>query len=292
MSRLRWSLIALSIMVGGTGRLPAEDSQPVLSGRLLYSRLTDGTWQVWQRDLSTNQRVQVTLTPGDKRYPAWVLDGGIAYCTSNQACFQVHSGDERNEPLLADLWPVRDVAGSPDGRSLAFSRFRTELVDSANLWIADSAGTQRRILTQDAGIQEDAAWSPDGEQLAFAAGQGPGTYEIYLVNADGTNRRQLTRNRANDFLPAWSPDGTQIAFSSDASGDYEIWIMRTDGSDLRQLTHSPGLDTRPAWSPDGGHLAFATNRTGTLAIWVMNTDGADQRSLEQAEGGSCDPAWR
>lgn len=270
----------------------AEEARPSLTGTLLYSRLTDGTWQIWQRDLAAQDPRQVTFTPGDKRYPAWTADGAVIYCASHQACFQSRLGESQSEPLLIDLWPVRDAVWSPDGRRLVFSRFRTDLVDSANLWVAEGEGTQRRMLTHEAGIQEHPAWSPDGQWIAYSGGQGYGTYELYVIHLDGSQRRQLTRNQAHDFLPAWSPDGTQIAFSSDVSWDYEIWVVGADGSNLRQVTRSAGLDTSPAWSPDGRWIAFASNRSGTLELWAMRADGTDQRLIERAAGGVCDPAWR
>ena len=270
----------------------AETTRPALTGTLAYSRLTEGTWQVWQKNLVTDERLQVTSSPGDKRYPAWRPDGRISYHTTNYAAFLAQAATSDPQPLLNVLWPVRDLAWSPDGRRVAFARFRTDLVDSANVWVAGADGSAPRLMTQEAGIQYTPAWSPDGAQIAYIGGQGFGTYELYVMRADGSNRRQLTHNRSHEFLPAWSPDGRQLAFSADASGDYEIWIIHADGSGLRQLTVSPGLDTRPAWSPDGKRLAFTTNRAGALAIWVMQADGSRPSPLEHADGGACDPAWR
>lgn len=285
------SIVTCLLMVYAQNVWSAEETSAVLSGALLYSRLTDGTWQVWQADLATGQHAQLTFDPGDKRYPEPIPGGGMSYCTSNQACFSSRAGNNAT-PLLPNLWPLRDVAWAPSGETLVFSKFRTDLVDSANLWVASSTSDDRRILTHEPGIQEDAAWSPDGTRIAYSAGQGPDSYEIYVVAADGSSRTQLTSNRANDFQPAWSPDGTQLAFSSNVSGDYEIWVVNVDGSGLRQLTVSPGLDARPSWSPDGSLIAFTTNRSARLEIWVIEVNGANPHPLVQVEGGACDPAWR
>ena len=219
-------------------------------------------------------------------------DGGITYCTSNQACFAARAQTTDAEPLLQSLWPMRDLVQSPDGRRVAFAKLRTDLVDSGNIWVSDAAGREPRTFTRDSGLQYQPAWSPDGTQIAFVAGDGPGTYEIYVMAVDAARIRRLTANDSLEFLPAWSPNGRRIAFTSDRTGDYEIWVMQADGSDPRQLTHAPGLDTRPAWSPDGRHIAFTTNRSGHMEIWVMRADGTEPRVLEQAEGGVCDPAWR
>lgn len=266
---------------------------PAPHGQLFYSRLTDGTWQIWTLDLLSQEQMQLTSDEGDKRHPSWDHAGSIAYCTSNQRCFRTGLNGQGRGLLLGDLWPMKDVAWSPDGRRLAFTRFRTDLIDSANLWLADAGGAERRMITHEPGIQQHPAWSPDGQWIAYSAGQGYGTYEIYVVRADGTERRRSTQNQAHEFGPAWSPDGHQIAFSSDVSGDYEIWVLDADGSNLRQLTQNPGLDTDPAWSPDGQAIAFVTNRSGTLQIWLMNPDGTDPRPLVQQAGQPvCDPTWK
>jgi TolB protein len=270
----------------------AEDTDPPLEGILLYSRLTDGTWQLWQTDVMTGERRQLTSSPGDKRFPAMSLDGWIVYHTSNRTSYRRHRLDGPEEPFLSDLWPVRDLSWSPNGQYVAFSKFHTELIDSANLWIANRDGTHPRLITREAGLQYNAAWSPDGTHIAYAAGQGMATYELYVIQADGTGQRRLTTNQSNEFLPAWSPDGARIAYTSDASGDYEVWVAQADGSSAIPLTRSPGLDTAPTWSPDGRWIAFATNRSGELEIWVMSAEGSGQRLLERAEGGACDPSWR
>ena len=219
---------------------------PPLSGTLTYSRLTNGTWQIWRRDMAAGSGAQLTYSPGDKRYPAWTADGRVSFCTSNQTCFFVAENGEVDEPIFKDLWPLRDVVWSPLGAILAFSKFRTDLIDSANLWTSDLAGVSRQMLTREAGIQSNAALSPDGQRLAYSGGQGPGSYELYVIDADGGNQRRLTTNQHLDFSPAWSPDGRRLAFTSNATGDFEIWTIGVDGSGLTQLTRSPGLDSRPA----------------------------------------------
>lgn len=264
----------------------------MLSGQLLYSHLTDGTWQIWQADLAANTRSQITGTPGDKRKPVWTPDGRITYHTSNHGYYVVHAGSLEGEPLLGHLWPLIDLSWAPTGSAVVLSKLQQDLVDQANLWVVEPSGTEPRVITQEAGLQCESAWAPDGQRIAYIGSQGFSTSELYLINADGSGRVQLTSNQNRELSPAWSPDGARIAFVSDASGDFEIWTTHVDGSSLTQLTHSPGLDASPAWSPDGRYLAFTTNRSGSLEIWVMHANGTDQQPLEQLEGGVCDPAWR
>ena len=271
----------------------AQETQPALVGRLLYSQLTNGTWQLWMMDLASAQRTQLTFSAGDKRYPAWTPEGHLTFHTNtHEGYLLVNEGIENAEPLVRDLWPVQDIVWAPNGQWITFSKLRTDVLDHANVWVVDVVDATRRLLTQEAGLQYDPAWSPDSTQLVYVGSPGYGTFDLYVTHVDGTNVRRLTTDRAYESHPTWSPDGRHIAFASNASGDYEIWVIDVDGAHLTQLTDSPGLDTRPAWSPDGRCLAFTTNRTGKLEIWVMARDGSDPRPVIAEETGAQDPAWR
>src|SRR5207247_1539488 len=57
----------------------------------------------------------------------------------------------------------------------------------------------------------DAAWKPDGAQIAAGSRRG-GTLELYVMNPDGSGAMPITSNVGYRGRPAWSPDGTKIAF--------------------------------------------------------------------------------
>lgn len=259
------------------------------AGELLYSRLTDGYWQIWKKD-EGGQSAQLTTSLYDKRYPSVTKNGELVYQTNNNACFRI-TKEGKEEELLKDLWPIRDLVSSPSGSLFVFSRFRTDVVDQSNLWLFDPATNARTMLTRDPGVQYQPSWSWDGKRLAYTAGAGPHSKEIFVIEADGSAKRQLTDDQSNDLTPAWSPEGARIVFSSGRTGDYEIWIMNADGTDPKQLTDSPGLDTRPVFSPDGSQIAFTSNRSGQLEIWAMNADGSNPRPWLNEKAETCDPFW-
>jgi len=60
------------------------------------------------------------------------------------------------------------------------------------------------------GFESDPAFSPDGNQVAFAFGA-KDRNGIYTVMVDGDKALRLTSN-AGDAFPTWSPDGRRIAF--------------------------------------------------------------------------------
>ena len=90
-----------------------------------------------------------------------------------------------------------------------------------------------------------AAWSPDGQKLAFQREN-----QIVVANPDGSGAKALTPGTAVDSAVAWSPDGGWLAFtrSPAGGGNDNIWIMRADGTELRNLTDSASISEQfPAW---------------------------------------------
>ncbi len=138
-------------------------------------------------------------------------------------------------------------------------------------------------------FQIDPAWSPNGQQIAFASARG-GTLDIYVMNADGSNTRNLTSTKDNDDHPTWSPDGQRIAFHR---GDDHIYVMNADGSDLHRVTSTLKPEFEPAWSPDGKWLAYTQRTPGTPVreVWLVTPEGKNAHRVTSLDAESYTPAW-
>jgi Tol biopolymer transport system component len=143
----------------------------------------------------------------------------------------------------------------------------------------------------------DAAYSPDGTWIAFAARlrEENAEYEdIFITPADGGDMRRVTTLAADHVEGVtWSPDSQQIAFASDLDGDYDIYVTSVEGDDPRPLTSNAAEDRYPAWSPDGKWIAFASDRTGpgTLEVWRMAPNGSNLKQLTDDQNSSFAPGW-
>jgi uncharacterized protein YjdB len=153
----------------------------------------------------------------------------------------------------------------------------------------DDASNFYRVTDQ-AGNQGNAVFSPDGTRIAFVSDQG-GNLDLYVMNADGSDHRQITTTLSLEGSPDWTPDGQQLVYESDASGAVQLWIVNADGSNPRQLTDGDSFSMQPAVSPDGGTVAFTSSRDGGYDIYLMNLDGSDQRNFTAMEGSETLPAW-
>lgn len=281
-----FTLVSLSVLVVITGCQTQQDG-----GVIAFSRLTGDYWQLWTMAPDGKAATQVTTSPSDKRYAVWAKDGReLMFRTNNNQVFSLNLATRQENRISAALGLNDRVVPSPDGSKLLLVRFRAQLRDNANLWLAASDGKKSRILTRDAGMQYDPAWSPDGRQIAYISSYGYRTGELYIIGSDGKNKHRLTRNKAIELLPAFSPDGKRIAYVSDGTGNYEIWIMEAGGTGMRRLTNSEDIDTRPCWSPDGKKILFVSNRSGDLQLWIMESDGSNPRQLTTG-APTMDPAW-
>jgi TolB protein len=101
----------------------------------------------------------------------------------------------------------------------------------------DGSGVVR--LTNDPGIDGEAAWSPDGKQILFASDRGGPAYafQIWLMNSNGSGQTQLTTEGGT--VPVWYPDGGSFEYMQNGA----VHRRTLDGSSDVQLTPpSPPCD--------------------------------------------------
>ncbi|MCC7154796.1 MAG: PD40 domain-containing protein [Bryobacterales bacterium] len=181
---------------------------------------------------------------------------------------------------------------------------KTEIVFAyaGDLWRVPRPGGQAVRLTNGAGIETNAVFSPDGATVAFS-GEYDGNTDIYLVPVNGGVPKRLTWHPAEDIPLAFSADGKQILFRSfrtNATRVTKLFTMNADGGPPAELPFPMGHAA--AYSPDGKRLAYTPLSPAFLAwkryaggrtspIWIA--DLADSRIEKVPRDNSNDyyPMW-
>ena len=173
--------------------------------------------------------------------------------------------------MIADTRP----AYSPAGQQIAF--MSGELGES-QIYLMNRDGTKQRQLTQVAAPDYvlDFAWSPNGQRIAFSAGEDFGSADIYSINTDGTGQKRLTNSDSPGSWashPSWSPDGARIAFTFD-EGWFAAPIISTmspDGTGQTPLMDASQWiwNQHPSWSPDGEQIAFTSGDSSVYDIYII-----------------------
>jgi Tol biopolymer transport system component len=259
-------------------------------------------------DVATGNIQPVSAPKGAYYDIHWSPDGeAFAFVGFDHS--RVPSGGSGSSPgILRDLVYVADAGGtnvqpldgsdgavtpiwSPDSDALAY-------VQSPGVWVANSDGSDARLVTT--GLQSvfSPIWSPAGNQIAFTgyANEYPA---VYLVNADGSGQVKLSPEGLFASDPAWSPDGAWVAFSVFDRGDVSLHLIRPDGSDHRVVAEVDRIN-RLAWSPDGGWIAFTSAYGGndgpitSVHLNIVNPfeDDAEVHTLLEDLASWDSLAWR
>ncbi|PYQ08873.1 MAG: hypothetical protein DMF82_00615, partial [Acidobacteria bacterium] len=159
---------------------------------------------------------------------------------------------------------------------------------SAALAAPPAAAPVRGRLTIDTLIDvkhpSQAAWSPDGEQVAFAWDRA-GVQNVYVAGSRQGEPRALTSDASGLVAGLfWSRDSRAVYF--ERNGD--LWRVAATGAEPAQRVWTTAeAEGDVALSHDGTRVAFA--RDGDLWVRAL-ADGRETR-LTQTPANESDPAW-
>jgi len=229
-----------------------------------------------------------TITPGASH--DLIFEG---YLTSTPELLVLDSETEEVRRLLPHETAILDPTTSPDGNRIAF------VVADYDQWTGDiyvinRDGSGLQQLTYAPELDDQPAWSPDGERIVFRSYRTQRDGDIWIMDANGGNQVNLTPDPLpgvwDERRPAWSPDGNRIVYASNAAGNVDIWTMLPDGSDQRQITYSAELETEPAWSPDGTMIAYRGSGATDSDIHLVPASGGTPTPII-LEGEQRLPVW-
>jgi eukaryotic-like serine/threonine-protein kinase len=112
------------------------------------------------------------------------------------------------------------------------------------------------------------AVSPDGQQLAFAAGD---PTRLFIRDLATASLRPVPRTEGAS-APFFSPDGRSIGFFADGA----VKRVSVDGTDVTTVCGTAGNPRGGAWNIDG---TIAFNPAPGSALFRVNADGGDPQPL-------------
>jgi len=181
---------------------------------------------------------------------------------------------EHMRPDGSDLQTIATGALRP--RWLPTDQNTTTFHAFGDIWKIQRDGTGLTNLTNTAGVEEEAAFSPDGTKVVYR----DDSDRLYIADFDGSsisNPVELAANGNEKSWPVFSPvkDGADywIYYSENIGGtDKEICRIRPDGTGREVLTSSSASDVEPDVSKD--KLSFSSNRSGRFQIYTSELDGS------------------
>lgn len=185
------------------------------------------------------------------------------------------------KPVLGIVHP----RASRDGKRIVFAAL-------GDLWTMPISGGKPERITNDATVETDASFSPDGTKLVFSADRvGNGNMDIYVRDLKTGQDRRLTTSLEAEMGGTFSPDGRWIAFTSNtAFKQGETYFVAAEGGTPRKLLDrifGPGF---PTWSADGRTIIVSTlrpystkYREGMNYMTALPIDGGKPRLIVPVE---------
>jgi Tol biopolymer transport system component len=175
---------------------------------------------------------------------------------------------------------ITDLAWSPDGSRIAFTRGTNAGNDGAFVVAADGTSAEARTIAAP-GQGEHPTWSPDGGKIAYGR---TSNERIYVASSSGGSGAELANGVGHS--PTWSPDGSKIALDTYNSVAFvDLHIVNADGSGTPAVVPDGFSEwTYATWSATGARIAyFRRNPEGFDHVWVVNADGSGDHAVENLQ---------
>ncbi|GHO55036.1 alpha/beta hydrolase family protein [Ktedonobacter robiniae] len=269
-----------------------SSDQPPTTEKKEQKKLGKDKPQIWIMPTDGGEARQLTFMEHGASSPAWSPDGQHLLFSA-----QVGPADEEETEdgkALPKVHVIDQLWYRLDGVGFIYER-------RAHLFLIPREGGEPQQLTDGDWNDGDAAWSPDGNQVAFTSDRNeerwrlPGADVYVLALQDNKvvgEPRVLTDGSMGCSSPSWSTDGQQIAFiASKKVGSaghaylYTIAVSAEKGKPKNLTPEFEGtaleftnsdigdehLMPQPAWSADGKTLYILSSHRGASRIYAIST---------------------
>ncbi len=259
--------------------VPGENSFYYIS-----SKGEGGVFNVWKRDLGTDEDVRLTNFGSDGVIlPTLSRDGStmVFRVAGDLYRFEPQSGvaPVKVEFFTKEKLPDRStrkekvtgtssMAMAPDGKHVLFSA-------AGDLWTAKSEGKERRCTETDDADERDPVFSKDGAQVFFLKDDGTraGIWRAKWTGERVSGLDEIRGSERSKKSLRLSPDGSRLSWI-EATGD--LMTMPVEGGEpVRAMAawDTPTYD----WSPDGKWVVVAAkDKQSNRDIFVVAADGGSE----------------
>jgi Tol biopolymer transport system component len=270
-----------------------------LSNRIVFESNRDGDSEIYVMNVDGTGAQNLTRDAAQDVEPDVASSGSAVTFESNR------SGGNRDIWIL-DTGGIRNVTSSGaqessptfNGTGDRVAYARRSSTTTWSIWSIGTNGNGAVVLTDDAGDDEQPAWSSDGSMILFRSDRdGQGHQDIYVMDADGQNVTRLTVDASDDGKPAWSSSGDQITWSTNRAGTFDVWradfdkVSRTLSNLVNLTPGSTGVDGKSDWHPSQSRIAYASDNGGDNEIIVMNADGSGKQQITNNSSDDLEPSW-
>jgi serine/threonine protein kinase len=287
---------------------------------LFVERRVNYIWNIWKlqldpHTLAAGALVRLSAGTGQDTRMTVARDGKQLAFTIKTESIRLWSYllDPVSGRLSGPGEPVTDATGAvpgtaalaPDGGRIAYAIAGVG-TGMSELWTADLATKEKRLLARDDHARDAPAWSPDGSRLAYSwmreSARGL-EFSVAMRETSGADETLLATPGSHVQSHAWSPDGTSILVSWSLPRRHTVlarWpIAAAPHADTAAsiVTEDPEGDLWQArYSPNGRWIAFLANPPGRSVVSVIpnvahQVSVSEWTRLTDPQGWADKPRW-
>jgi serine/threonine protein kinase len=264
-------------------------------GKYLVYVLSDaGKQSLWIRQVSTaNDKMVLPPAPVGFFGMTFSLDGNDLYYTIKA---NLDAGTLYRVPVLGGI-PARILSGidapvsfSPDGKQLVFVRSNYPQIGDSALIIANSDGSNERVLALRQPPQRFSpifftgpSWSPDGKLIAASVSVAGANNQVKLFSVAEGKEQSLTSSWSFASRVQWLPDMTGLlVIGGEHPGLSQIWFVSYPDGALRKVTNDLNGYRTIGLTQSGSSLS-TIQTSGMVNIWVA-PEGDAGRAVQLPTG--------
>jgi tricorn protease len=236
---------------------------------------------LWSVAREGGEARRLTVGAGGENNPVFSPDGSLIAFNGeydgNVDVFVMPAAGGVPKRLTWHPAPDSVLGWTPDGKRILFTSARNSYSFFRELFTVDLEGHFPQRI--DLPMGSEAAYSPDGSQLAYVPLEraftawkryrGGRTTPIWISALATGKVVKVPRENSNDFNPMWLAD--KVYFLSDRNGPVTLFAYDTASKQVRQLVENRGLDFKSAGA---GPDAIVYEQFGALHLYDLKTGKA------------------
>lgn len=273
-----------------------EDS---LTGKIIFTCQVDKKMnhdQICSMSTDGSNWKQLTTSMNFEHYYASPSTDGskIVFSSSLSNGFDIfimNSDGSGLQQLTSGLGEFYAPALSPDGLYIVATRH----INGVNfITLLKSDGTYIADLNSYHDCK-DPVWSPDGNEILFAANPSKTGIQIFVMDSDGNNVRQLTNMEGLRGRVDWSVEGVMASYTGEYENhNRELFLFGKDKSP--EIITDGGDNLAPSFSPDGKWITFMSYRDNFwdpdgCEIYIMRLEDGFTKRLTNNDYCDYQPRW-
>lgn len=247
------------------------------SKMISYTSAQSGSKNIWVKQTSTGEAIQITKDSFSNQNPIWSPNG-------DEIAFFSERGNQNNpNGSLTGIWRIPALGGTPisvaaveDGSSQLklwsksgkiyyesnYNLFSVDVANGKSAQITDFSASERR--TQQICI------SSDEQQIAYVQKEG-NKWSVMTSSLEDKTPRQIASSSTEISSMVWHPDNQRVLYSAFVNGTFQIFVANINDKESSPITSSEADSIVLDVSDTGKDILVGSAREDSN-LWKVNVE--------------------